>query len=115
MPKSSARRRMELYDIKRKGSMLKAYNDIVTRDTLNISAIGDRAKFDEMIAGILTKHDVPGSDRIKYHNFARRIEKLKRTGVLTPSSLDAEKAKYTRLGCDPAILDEIVKSITGAE
>jgi hypothetical protein len=115
MPKASAKKRIETYDIKRKGSMIQAYKDMVSRPTIDLAALGDRAKFDEMIAGILNKHDITGNDRIKYYNFARRIEKLKRTMNLTPTAIEAEKARFTRLGCDATVLDEIVKTITGAE
>ena len=115
MVKVPSSKRILKYEVKRKVSMPRAYESMITNEKLDLTPLGERAKIDEAVSGILNRHGIPGNDRIKYHNFARRIERLKRTGVLVPASLEAEMAKYERLGCERTILEEIVKSITGAE
>lgn len=114
MVKSSAEYRVEKYLTKREG-MTENYQKMVLREKIRIANLGARASVDEKVATILTSYDITGPDRIKYHNFARKIEKLQREGVLTNTALRAERAKYEALGCDPKVLDDIVKAITGTE
>jgi len=114
MVKASSQERVEKYDTKREKTMPVGYEAMVKTRKPRVEKLGARAEVDSKIAGILTNHNVTGSDRIKYHNFARWIEKRHREGTLTSDAVEAAKAKYERLDCDPAVLDEIVKTITGA-
>jgi len=115
MPKVPSSKRIEKYEVKRKISMPSAYQAMVTREKIDLTPLGERAKIDEVVAGILNKFGIPGTDRIKYHNFARKIDKLKRENALVPASVEAEMAKYERLGCDRTVLEEIISSLTGTE
>ena len=115
MPKSDASLRVEKYETKRTVSMPAAYEAMVSKREPRTENIGARAKLDELVAGILNRHNVPSNFRIPYHNFARKIEKLKRTNALVASSVEAALAYWEALGCERAILEEIVQAITGAE
>ena len=110
--KTGEERRIK-YDIKRKTSMPVAYEKMVKDREPDLEAMVKRAEIDSKVAGILTAHDITGSDRIKYHNFAREVDKAIREGTLTETKLASLFAKYTALGCDDAILDEIVKALQG--
>lgn len=106
--------RIEAYNTKRVVSMPLAYEAMVKGRVPKTDKIGYRAQVDEKVASILTKNNVSGNDRIKYHNFARYIEKRIREGTLTTTVVEASKSKYIALGCEDAILDEIISALTGA-
>ena len=114
MVKASSQERIEKYDTKREKTMPVGYEAMVKTRKPRVEKLGARAEVDSKVGGILTSHNVTGVKRIDYHNFARWIEKRHREGTLTSDAVEAEMAKYERLGCDPAILDEIVKTLTGA-
>ena len=114
MVRVGAQERIEKYDYKREEGMIIDYERAVKKRKPRLERLGARAELDAKIGAILTNHGIGGTDRIDYLNFARYIEKRHREGTLVPDVLEAEKAKYERKDCDPAILDEIVRAITGA-
>jgi len=114
MVRVSSQERIDKYDKKRQKTMPVGYETMVKDRKPDLEALGKRAEVDSKVGGILTQHGIPGNDRIKYHNFARTIERRHREGTLVPDVLNAELAKYEALGCDRAVLDEIVRTITGA-
>lgn len=114
MVRASSQERIKKYDRKRQKGMPINYEDAVKIERPNLEKLGARAEIDSKIAGILTNHNITGVKRIDYHNFARWIEKRHREGTLTSDALEAEMAKYERLDCDRAVLEEIVRTITGA-
>jgi len=65
---------------------------------------------------ILDNHGIIGNFRIPYLNFARALIRAKghQSGLALRMVASAEKAKFTTLGCDPAILDEIILKVIGA-
>lgn len=113
MVKSSSKR-ITKYDTKRTITMPVAFEAMVKNRRPDLESLGARAEIDEKVAGILTKNNISGSDRIKYHNFGRYIEKRVREKTLTQSVVESAKAKYVALGCDEAVLDEIIATLTGA-
>jgi len=115
MVKASSAERIEKYEDKRTTTMVTAYKKRVEERRPRLENLGARAELDSKIAGILTSHNISSAKRIDYHNFARYIEKRKREGTLTPDIIEAAKAHWTALDCDPAVLDEIVQAITGAQ
>lgn len=115
MPRSDAGLRRERYEIKRKVSMVPAYENMVKVRQPRVERLAGRAELDTTVAGILNNHGIPANDRIKYHNFARKIEKLKRTGTLVDAVVQGTFAYFEAIGCDRAVLEDIFRSITGGE
>jgi len=115
MVKAGAQDRVKKYDAKRTKSMPVAYSTMVAELQPNVGKIGARAEIDSKVAAILTNHDVPSTRRIDYHNFARYIEKRVREGTLTPTVVEAAKAKWIALGCEEDVLNEIISALTGAQ
>lgn len=114
MPKAGSKERIEKYEIKRTTTMPVAYEKMVKERKPAVEKLGARAEIDEKVSGILNAHGVPGNFRIPYHNFARIIDRHLRNKTLVPKTVEAEMAKFEALGCDRTILEEIVKTLTGA-
>ena len=114
MVKVTSQERIEKYDTKRTKTMPVGYEAMVKDRKPRLEKMGARAEIDSKVGGILTSHNISGTDRIKYHNFARTIERRHREGTLTSDIVEAEMSKYERLDCDRAVLEEIVRTITGA-
>ena len=114
MVRASSQERIDKYDTKRQKTMPVGYEAMVKDRKPRVEKLGARAEIDSKIGGILTNHNITGVKRIDYHNFARWIEKRHREGTLTSDAVEAEMAKYEKLDCDRAILEEIVRTITGA-
>jgi len=114
MVRVGSQERIERYETKRQKTMPVGYEAMVKDRKPRVEKLGARAEIDAKIGGLLTQRGVTGNDRVKYHNFARWIEKRHREGTLTSDAVEAEMAKYERLDCDRAILEEIVRTITGA-
>jgi len=112
MVKSSSQDRIEAYEDKRE-SMAKNYAKRVVEKRPKLERLGARAEVDSKVASILTANNITATDRIKYHNFARAIEKRVREGTLTSDFIEAEKAKFIALGCEESVLDQIVEALRG--
>jgi len=72
--------------------------------------------FETKVRQILDDHGIIGNFRIPYLNFARALyaHKGHNSGLALRKLATAEKAKFTQMGLDPAILDEIVNAVIGA-
>jgi len=115
MPRVDAQTRVHRYEEKRKTTMPVAYTHMVKEVKPRLENLGATADLDTTVAGVLNRHNIVSTDRIKYYNFARKIWSAKRRNVLAPALIEAEKAKYIALGCEEAVLDDIVQALTGQE
>lgn len=62
---------------------------------------------------VCDEHGIVGNMRIPYLNFARALIRAKghNSGLALVNIKNAEKAKFTALGLDPDILDEVAKCV----
>ena len=70
---------------------------------------------EKAVREVLDDEGIIGNFRIPYLNFARALFRATghQGGVALQKVATAEKAKFTQLGCDPAILDKIISIVIG--
>jgi len=80
------------------------------------AAQAELCNIEEQTRQILDSAGVVANYRILYLNFARALFKAKgrQKGEAFIKSAQAEMAKFTALGCDPAILNTISTTVFGA-